>query len=296
MHVKLTNVRRISRLLLLLSPLVAALPVASSAQPAAPALAPQQAQALVERALASELTTAQDASHPMRYRLHKVSPRVTSTKEILETKDGDVARLLAYFDKPLSPEDEQKEQARLDTLLADPSLQKHRKQGEQGDMGIVLKLLRMLPNAFLYQYAGSGTGPAGPVEKFSFRPNPNFSPPDMETQALTAMTGELWVDAAQERVTRLEGHLNQDTNYAWGILGKLDKGGSVVIEQVDVGNRQWRIARVQMKMDLRILFKTKNIDTTEEMTEYVPVPAGIDYRQAIRMLRETPAISAQPGH
>ena len=288
MPIRLIHVRRLSSLLLLFC-----CSLARAAQPAASSLAPQQAQALVERALASELRIAQDASHPMRYRLHKVSPRLTTTKEILETKDGDVARLLSYFDKPLSPEDEQKEQARLDALLADPGLQKHRKQGEQGDMGIVLKLLRMLPNAFLYQYAGSGSGPAGPVEKFSFRPNPNFSPPDMETQALTAMTGELWVDAAQERVTRLEGHLQQDTNYGWGILGKLDKGGSVLIEQADVGSHQWRIARVQMQMNLRILFKTKNIDTTEEMTEYTPVPSGIDYREAIRMLRAPPAT---PGH
>jgi hypothetical protein len=303
MPIKLICVRRLSPLLLLLACSVAtAAPLAdpallvTQAQAAPPALAPEQAQALVERALASELRIAQDATHPMRYRLHKVSPRLTSTKEILETKDGDVARLLAYFDKPLLPVDEQKEQARLDALLADPSLQKHRKQGEQGDMGIVLKLLRMLPNAFLYTYAGSGTGPAGPVEKFTFKPNPGFSPPDFETQALTALTGELWVDAAQERVTRLEGHLQQDTDYGWGILGKLDKGGSVLIEQADVGGHQWRIARVLMQMNLRILFKTRNIDTTEEMTEYQPVPAGIDYREAIRMLRATPAGTTQASH
>jgi hypothetical protein len=228
--------------------------IPEQAQPAPPTLTPEQSQALVERALATELRTAQDPAHPMRYRLHKTSPRLTSTKEILETKDGDVARLVAMFDKPLSIEDEQKEQARLETLLNDPSLQKHRKQGEQGDMGIVLKLLRMLPNAFLYQYSGTGVGPAGAVQKFSFRPNPNFSPPDLETQALTNLTGELCVDAAQERVTRLEGHLQQDTSYGWGVLGKLNKGGSVVIEQTDVGGHQWRIARFQMQMNtLRFL-------------------------------------------
>ena len=75
------------------------------------------------------------------------------------------------------------------------------------------------------------------------------------------MTGELWIDAAQERVTRLEGHLQQDTDYGWGILGKLDKGGWIVLEQAGVGAGQWRIARFQMKMNLRILFKTKNFDT-----------------------------------
>jgi hypothetical protein len=266
---------------------------AHSGQTAQAALTPAQAQALVDRAFASELRAAQDASHPMRYRLRKTSPRLTSTKDIFETCDGDVARLVLLWDKPLSQADEQAELARLDALLNDPSLQRHRKQGEEGDLRIVLKLLRILPDAYLYQYAGAGAGPAGRVEKFSFRPNPNFSPPDLETQALKAMTGEIWIDAAQERVTRLEGHLQQDTDYGWGILGKLDKGGWIVIEQADMGGRQWRIARFKMKMNLRILFKTRNIDTAEEMTGYAPLPQGIDYRQAIQMLRALPGGEAQ---
>ncbi len=116
----------------------------------------------------------------------------------------------------------------------------------------------------------------------------------METQALTAMTGEIWIDAAQERVTRLEGHLQQDTDYGWGILGKLNKGGWVVIEQADVGGRQWRIVRFQMEMDLRMVFKTKNFDTTEQMSQYAPVPARLDYRQAIQMLRSD-AVKSCPG-
>ena len=73
------------------------------------------------------------------------------------------------------------------------------------------------------------------------------------------MTGEIWIDAAQERVTRLEGHLQQDTDYGWGILGKLDKGGWIVIEQADVGGHQWRIVRFKMQMNLRMLFKDKEL-------------------------------------
>jgi hypothetical protein len=191
-----------------------------------------QAQALVARALATELRTAQDTSHPMRYQLRKSTPRLTSTKEILETKDGDVARLVLLFDKPLSQVDEQTEEARLNALLNDPSLQKHRKQGEEGDMAIVLRLLRMLPDAFLYTYAGSGGRACGRSgEVHAFGPTPTSIRLTFETQALTAMTGVLSIDAAQERVTRLEGHLEQDTDYGWGVLGKLDKGGSIVIEQ-----------------------------------------------------------------
>jgi hypothetical protein len=99
------------------------------------------------------------------------------------------------------------------------------------------------------------------------------------------MSGELWIDAVQERVARLEGHLQQDTNYGFGILGKLDKGGWIVLEQAEVGAGQWRIARFQIKMELRILFKEKSFDSVQEMTQYAPLPANLDYRKAIQMLR-----------
>lgn len=254
-------------------------------QPAAESLSAAQAQALVTRTLATELRLAQDLSHPMRYLLRRQSPRLTSTKEIVETRDGDIARLLSINDQPLSAADEQREQARLSALAGDPSLQRHRKQSEDQDMEIVLKLLRMLPKAFLYQYAGTGEGPGGAVQKFTFKPNSHFDPPDLESQALTAMSGELWIDAAQERVVRLEGHLEQDTDYGWGILGKLNKGGWILLEQTNVSEGQWRISHVGMDMTLRLLFRTRVFNTQEQMSRYTPVPAGLDYRQAIQMLR-----------
>ena len=231
----------------------------------------------------------------MRYLLHRSTPRLTSTKDIIETREGNVARLLSVNDKPLAAEDDRKELERLTMLAANPNLQRRRKNNEEEDAGIVLKLLRMLPDAFVYQYTGSFTGPTGTVHQFTFRPNPKFDPPDLETQALTAMSGELRVDAAQERVLRLEGHLQQDTTYGWGILGKLNKGGWVLLEQADVGAKQWRIVNVQMEMVLRVLFKTKYINTSEQLTRYAPVPAGMDYRQAIQMLRSGTAGVAQGG-
>jgi hypothetical protein len=261
--------------------------MASSAKPAAipPIQTQAQAQALVERAVASEMRTAQDTSHPMRYRLRKSSPRLTTVKEIFETRDGAVARLLSMGDKPLSAADEEKEQARLDGLLSDPGRQRHRKQNEDADTVRALKVLRALPQAFLFQFAGTGWGPTGKVEKFTFKPNPRFNPPDLETQVLTAMVGEIWIDASQMRVTRLEGHLQRDIDFGWGILGRLNKGGWIVIEQADVGGRQWRIVRFQMVMSGRVLFKNKSFDTTEEQTQFEPLPAGLGYRQAIQMMR-----------
>jgi hypothetical protein len=247
----------------------------------------------VQRALATESRAAQDTSHPMRYRLHKATPRLTSTKDMVETRDGDVAHLVAINDQPLTQADEQVEEARLDALLRDPSLQQHRKRSEDGDTARALNVLRVLPQAFLYQFVGTASAPSGTVEKFSFKPNPQFSPPDLETQLMTAMVGQIWVDAAQERVVRLEGHLQQDKEYGWGILGQVDKGGWVVIEQADVGGHQWRIVRLQLVMNFRVLFKVKSSDSKQEYTDFTPVPAGLSYQQAIEMLRAGPGGSAQ---
>jgi hypothetical protein len=249
------------------------------------ASAPAEEQSLVQQALANEVSAAKDSQHPMCYRLRKSSPRLTTTKEICETADGAVARLVSVNDAPLSATDEQREQTSPDQLLSDPGKQRHRKQSQDQDTARALKVLRSLPNAFIYEDEGPVEGSSGAVEKFRFKPNPKFDPPDLETQVLTQMAGELWIDRAQERVTRLDGRLQQDVDFGWGILGRLYKGGSILIEQADVGDHQWRVVHFDMKMSARVVFKTKSFDTTEDESQFVTVPQGLKYQQAIAMLR-----------
>ena len=252
--------------------------------------------ALLETALANELKAAQDESHPMRYRLRKTSPRLTTTKELIETRDGSVAMLIAIGDKPLSTADLEKENTRLDTLLSDPNKQRHRKQSEAEDMARALKVMRSLSKAFVYTDAGPWTAGSLEVEKFTFVPNPKFNPADLETQVLTAMTGELWVDPENARVVRLEAKLQQDVDFGWGILGRLSKGGWIILDQAQVGDGVWRAVKFQMKMSGRVLIRTRSFDTLEETTQYEPVPAGLAYKQAIAMLRgTTPAVAAPAG-
>jgi hypothetical protein len=278
----------------------------------APAPAPADAQALLNRALANELRAAQDPGHPMRYRLCKTSPRLASTKLIIETKDGLVARLISINGQPLSEDDEKKEQSRLDGLLTDPARQHHRKASEVEDAARALKVLRELPRAFLYQLASGDTAsgqttqadaatapspagapaisnsaatPASSLIKYTFKPNPAFDPPDLETELLTQMKGDIWIDPTEERVTHLEGHLQQDVDFGWGILGRLNKGGWIAIEQADVGAHQWRVVHFKMQMSGRLLIKTKVFDTSEDETDFAPVPVGLDYQKAIEMLR-----------
>ncbi len=249
---------------------------------------------LVRRALAIELRSATDTQHPVRYRLRKSSPRLATTKEIVETREGAVARLIAVNDLPLNQADEQKEETRLDGLTSDPDAQRHHKQSQDDDASRALKVLRALPDAFVYTYAGQASSATGPVEKFSFQPNPDFTPTDLETQVLPAMTGEIWINADQMRVVRLEGHLNRDVEFGWGILGRLYKGGTVVIEQSTIVDRQWHIVRLQLSMNGRVFFRSRNFDTLEEESHFAPVSPGLGYLQAVQMLRSEPSTATPP--
>jgi hypothetical protein len=102
------------------------------------------------------------------------------------------------------------------------------------------------------------------------------------------MSGELWIDPAEGRVARLEGHLQQDVDFGWGILGRLNKGGWIVLEQAEVEPGQWRIVHFQMVMTGRLVFRSKSFDTTEDQTNFVPLPVGLTYAQAIQLLRAAP--------
>ena len=257
-----------------------------------PPLSNEEAQALVKRVLKTEIDSTGDSSHPMQYHLHKVSPRVATTKRIVETRDGDVARLIAVNGNPLSVEDQQKESIRLEQLLSDPSLQRHRQERERGDADRARKVIRALPDAFQYTFAGVVETLHGPSYRLTFQPNPGFDPDDLEAQVLKGMAGELWIDVAQQRVTRLEGKRIHDVDYGFGLLGKLDQGGTLVLEQADVGNHQWRTTHMVLVMNARLLFKVVKLDTTLDLSQFSPVAAGMSYQQAVQLLQEKPAAEA----
>jgi len=144
---------------------------------AASALAQQPLPPVVARALQNELAASADSSHPMRYQLRKSSPRLTTTKNLIETKDGLVALLIAVNDAPPSADDAQKEQSRLNALAADPGKQQHRKQSEDADTARAMKILRALPKAFVYQDAGTVSTHEGTVENSPSRQIPDSTRP-----------------------------------------------------------------------------------------------------------------------
>ncbi len=265
-----------------------------AASAAAQATASVDPVALVRRAV--ELRLEEEKSHrPVRYVLRKTDGNHETTKEIIETKDGDVARLIAINGQPLTAEQEQAEMNRLDTLSAHPELQERRHRSEKKDAARIDQLVGMLPDSELYHLEGMVSCGASQCYRLSFTPNPNFETPNIEAEVLRGFAGEVWIEETQQRLVRLDAHLVREVSVGFGILGRLNEGGTMELQQEFEGDAQeWQPTVLKMNLSGKALMvKTVNIRINEVASDFAPVPPDLGYRDAIAMLKKPGTFGAQ---
>ncbi len=228
-----------------------------------------------------------------RYRFTEQDPKGSDVKLVIETNEGSVSRLVEKGGAPLTETDNAAEMDRLKNLLANPQIQLQRYRKERQNDGREDELVRMLPDAFLYTDEGMVQGPNGSCYRLSFKPNPDFVPPDREGEVFHGMVGELWVDESQLRIVKIDAHLVSDVNFGWGVLGRLYRGGSILEENADVGDQDahhWESTSLQLHLTGKILMiKSVDFSTSQTSTDFRPVASDITYQQAIHMLLEGPA-------
>ncbi len=259
--------------------------VAVSGSNSALALAQTDPSALVRNASQNELANSYGHRLPMRYRLRKITAKSDTTKEIVETRDGAVARLIAVDGHALGPARAQQEAQRLHSVSSDPAIEAHRRSSERRDAQRINEIMRLLPDAFIYRYAGKIDTPDGSAIHLTFGPNPKFSPPDLTTRVLTGIRGDIWIDADDLRVVRIDGHIFKTVDYGWGLLGTVNPGGTVLLERTKTSECGWQLTRLSIHLHGRaLLFKTLHISIEETATDYHRVSSSWTYQDAVRWL------------
>ncbi len=255
-------------------------------------LAKSDPHALVQAAIQNEINNSYGHRPPMRYRLRKRTGNTDTTKEIVETNEGGVARLVAIHNQPLTASQTRAELGRLHALASDPAAQQHRKHNEQRDAARLVGVMHLLPKAFLNQYEGPVQTPDGVAIRLTFTPNPSFSAPTLESRILTGIRGEIWIDPTDLRVVRIEGHLFRTVDYGWGILGTLYPGGTISIDLARTPDCGWQLERLSLNMTGRALMvKSLHVVVDETATGYHSIPAGWKYTDAIQWLLRMPDIA-----
>lgn len=215
------------------------------------------------------------------YWVERRSPSGSSLAEQVETVDGPIARLTLSDGHTLSPEAQQQEQERLQQLLNSPSERaRHLRQYDE-DEDRIGRILALLPDAFVYQYDGEENG----CYRLRFQPNPSYTAHTIEARIFHAMSGRLWVDARYKRLARLEGHVDENVDFGFGILGRLYQGGWFKLERVQVSPSDWKTKSLEVHMNIRaLLVKTFARETSETRGGFAPVPSGMSLAQGLELL------------
>jgi len=239
----------------------------------------RSAKEIIQTAVKTELAADQDDHSLWRYRDDQKDGN-NSVSIVVQTKHGSVKRLISRGGQPLSEVEAQAEDQRIRNLIYDPGkLAKRRKDAAQDDKNAT-ELLNMLPEAFNWKVQSED------AEKITlhFQPNPNFSPPDMQSRVLGEMEGELVVDREQNRIETISGRLVQDVTIGWGLLGRLHEGGTFRVERRQIAPKLWQITETHVHIEGKALF-FKNIGEQQDevQTEFTRVPEDTTLEQAAEM-------------
>ncbi|HET7442380.1 MAG TPA: hypothetical protein VFJ47_13845 [Terriglobales bacterium] len=256
---------------------------------------------LVRITVHNEIKAADDLASPRHmFRSRKQTGHGSQTKLLVETKDGMVGLVLAYDDRPLTPDQRQAEQERIQHYLNDPKEMQKKRKREKEDADRTLQILKALPDAFLFEADGTEPGkegmgkPGEELVRLKFRPNPRYDPPTRVEQVLTGMQGRLLIDANRHRIALIDGTLFKDVGFGWGILGHLDKGGHFLVQQGDVGDGAWDATRMNLSFTGKIMmFKNLRIQSDEVLSDFTPVASDLTFAQGVELLKKQQAVLAE---
>lgn len=259
-----------------------------------PPLPPGTPNSWVEGAVRNELAIIQDDKHPMRYLIRSATRKGDMTREVIESAQGNVARLIQRDGKPITAEEDKAERSRLNDILTSPNdFLKHQERNSAGE-NYAIQLIKLLPQAGLYTYAPGQPQPPGassPQVVIDFQPNPQFHPPSMIAELLTGLKGRVWIDEKTATMTRIEGDVIRPVNFGWGIVARIYPGGHVEFEQTRVDGKRWIYSHLDMNITVReVMLHTVNDKTKMSTWGYELLPSPISYQDAVHTLlaREIP--------
>ncbi|MGZ4898051.1 MAG: hypothetical protein ACXV8X_00200 [Candidatus Angelobacter sp.] len=269
----------------------ATLALSLQAQTATETLPPKDANQYVKDTIKHQMEAdAADHTH-WRYRIHREDEKGSQDRDVIDTKDGQIARTLLINGQPLTAEQRAADEARMRKLVDDASERAKREKRAKEDEDKGVQMLKAIPDAFIFKYQSAENG----LVRLSFFPNPHYNAPTRELQVFRSLTGMMWIDRAGLRLARLDGSLFEDVTFGWGLLGRLNKGGTFSVTQSRVADDHWEIVSLDVKMSGHaVIFKSINVKQLQRISGFRRVSDNLTISEAYQLLEKGEApVSAQ---
>src|SRR5207302_38787 len=134
--------------------LLAASLLASCIAGTAHAQSQANAQQLVKDVVFNELKATKDDNTHWMYFSNETAADGRQSREVVETKDGVIYRVVGVEGRTLSAEERKQEDQRIQKLLKNPGEQKKQQKARDEDARKAKEMLEMLPTAFIWKIQG----------------------------------------------------------------------------------------------------------------------------------------------
>jgi hypothetical protein len=254
--------------------LLCAVPILWAQNPA------QSAHDLVKDVVYNELQERRQISL-WQYREEKRVSSQTTIQQEVETRSGIVYRVLSRQGRPLDLAAQKKETERLKNLLRNSGEQARMKQEAQAEEQRLQRLITALPEAFLYTYDGMTDGNL----RLKFQPNPAYNPQTYEARLYHALAGEIWIQPQRKRLVKIDAHILTVVDFGFGLLGRIEKGGTIQVERQQVAENRWKTSVLDIHISGRIVFfKDISKDQREVRSDFQPVSSDLGVAGAVALL------------
>ncbi|HLI85733.1 MAG TPA: hypothetical protein VKV17_17600 [Bryobacteraceae bacterium] len=227
----------------------------------------------------------------------KGGQRTDRTFRVVMIDGSPYNELIAVDGKPLSPAEQQREQAELERVTAQrkqESAQARRQRIEKYERGRRQdhELLADMIRAFDFTMGGLQIVNGHECYRIDASPNPNYVPTSRETKILKGMRGTLWVDTKTDQWVRVEASVFQPV--AFGLfIAKVQPGTEFRLDYAPIEEKIWEPVDFEMKVNSKILhFWSNNSAETDYFSTYQRT------RQAQAAIRKRPValmgVAAEP--
>jgi hypothetical protein len=199
----------------------------------------------------------------------KVKSTQTKTYEIMELYGGQVQRLIAKNDKPLSEKDAAKEEEKVQKIIdkrKNETEDEHKKRQEKEERNREedRQFVREIADAYNFRLVGTEQLGGRNTWVFDADPRPGYQPHHKDGKYLPKFRFRAWIDKTETQWAKLD--IQCIDTVSWGLfIARIHKGSRIVIEQTRVNDEVWLPKHVALKLDARIAL-LKNFNVEEDVT------------------------------
>jgi hypothetical protein len=186
-------------------------------------------------------------------------------------------RLIAVNDQPLPREESAKEQRKMEQVIAQrraesPEQRQKRIANYEKERRRDHLMMEQLTVAFDFKLIGSRIIESRDVYVLRATPRKGYKPPNMETQVLPAMRGELWIDKKSFQWVKVTAHVIRPVSIE-GFLAQVQPGTRFELEKMPVDDGIWLAKHFEMKSSAKVLFMFNRTDQEDNtFFDYRKIP------------------------